>query len=61
MKKTKKQTATANKIKKWVQTAKEAEQGRFAISITRLTSIKSICQQDEIAAEQFALLVSNQN
>ena len=58
MKKIKKQTATANKIKKWVQTAKEAEQGRFAISITRLTSIKSICQQDEIAAEQFALYIA---
>ncbi len=58
MKQKKKQTATANKVKKWVQTAKEAEKARFAISITRLTSIKSICQQEQIAAEQFALYIA---
>jgi hypothetical protein len=53
------QTAIANKIKKWVETAKELsnEQFRFAIPITRLTSIKSLCQ-DEVAAAQFALYLA---
>jgi hypothetical protein len=53
------QTAIANKIKKWVETAQELnnEQFRFAIPITRLTSIKSLCQ-DEVAAAQFALYLA---
>lgn len=51
--------AYATKIKKWVETAKQlsTENIIFAIPITRLTSIKSLCQ-DEIAAEQFALYLS---
>lgn len=53
------QTAFANKIKKWLETAQELsnEQFRFAIPITRLTSIKSLCQ-DEVAAAQFALYLA---
>jgi hypothetical protein len=52
-------TAIANKIKKWVETAQELsnEQFRFAIPITRLTSIKSLCQ-DEVAAAHFALYLA---
>ncbi|RCJ36499.1 hypothetical protein A6770_15865 [Nostoc minutum NIES-26] len=44
------------KIKKWVQTAQELRSPniRFALPITRLTSIKSLCR-DEVATEQFAL------
>ena len=53
------QTAIANKIKKWVTTSQElsSEQFRFAIPITRLTSIKSLCQ-DEVAAAHFALYLA---
>jgi hypothetical protein len=53
------QTAIANKIKKWLETVQELsdEQFRFAIPITRLTSIKSLCQ-DEAAATQFALYLA---
>lgn len=48
--------AFATKIKKWVETGKKlsTENIIFAIPITRLTSVKSLCQ-DEVAAEQFAL------
>ncbi len=51
--------ANATKIKKWVETAKQlrTEKFIFALPITRLTSIKSLCQ-DERAAEQFALYLS---
>ncbi|QIR41857.1 hypothetical protein HCG51_34845 (plasmid) [Tolypothrix sp. PCC 7910] len=53
------QSAYATKIKKLVETAKElrTENFRLALPITRLTSIKSLCQ-DEVAAEQFALYMS---
>jgi hypothetical protein len=53
------QTAISNKIKKWLETVEELsdEQFRFAIPITRLTSIKSLCQ-DEAAATQFALYLA---
>lgn len=51
--------ATATKIKKWVETVRElsTENIIVAIPITRLTSIKSLCQ-DEVAAEQFALYLA---
>ncbi len=50
------QTAIANKIKKWVQTANELSNNYsgLAISITRLISITSLIQ-DTIAPEKFAL------
>jgi hypothetical protein len=50
------QTATANKIKKWLEVAKQLhlDPPIFAIPITRLTSIKSLCQERE-AAQQFAV------
>ncbi|WP_293337290.1 hypothetical protein [Microcoleus sp. CAWBG58] len=51
------QAPIATKIKKWVQTAKEAEKTRLAISITRLTSIKSLCTE-QVAAEKFALYIA---
>ncbi|MFB2921217.1 hypothetical protein [Aerosakkonema funiforme] len=51
------QITIANKIKKWIQTAKEAETARFAIPITRLTSIKSFCN-DEIATQKFAIYIA---
>jgi len=53
------QSAYATKIKKLVETAKQlrTENFRLALPITRLTSIKSLCQ-DEVAAEQFALYMS---
>jgi hypothetical protein len=57
MKQNNQQRATANKIKKWIQTTKEVEKTRFAIPITRLTSIKSLCT-DEVAAEKFALYIA---
>lgn len=59
MKQQNNQTAIANKIKKWVTTAQElsTEQFIFAIPITRLTSIKSLCQ-DEVAAAHFALYLA---
>ena len=54
-----KPSAIANKIKKWVVTAQELkdEKFRFGIPITRLTSIKSLCQ-DERAAEEFAYYIA---
>jgi len=54
-----KQTAIAAKIKKWVEAALELSNNYkgFALPITRLTSIKSLCQ-DTIAAEKFALYLS---
>ncbi len=48
----------ANKIKKWIQTTKEVEESRFAIPITRLTSIKSLCADDEVVTERFALYIA---
>ncbi len=59
MKHKKEETAIANKIKKWLQTAEEtkADIYGFGINITRLTSIKSLCQNDLIAAEKFALFI----
>ena len=57
MKQNKQQLAIAKKIKKWIQTAQEVEKARFAIPITRLTSIKSLCV-DEVAAENFALYIA---
>lgn len=53
------QAAIATKIKKWVEAAKQlrTENIIFALPITRLTSIKSLCQ-DEVAAEQFALYLA---
>ena len=57
MKQNKQQLAIAKKIKKWIQTTREVEKARFAIPITRLTSIKSLCV-DEVAAEKFALYLA---
>ncbi|MCL1475276.1 hypothetical protein [Argonema antarcticum] len=57
MKQNNQQRATANKIKKLIQATKEVEKTRFAIPITRLTSIKSLCV-DEVAAEKFALYIA---
>ena len=57
MKQNNQQRATANKIKKWIQATKEVEKTRFAIPITRLTSIKSLCA-NEVAAEKFALYIA---
>jgi hypothetical protein len=59
MKQNNQQRTIANKIKKWIKTTKEVEKTRFAIPITRLTSIKSLCV-DEIAAEKFALYITQQ-
>ncbi|MDY7008149.1 MAG: hypothetical protein SWX82_30525 [Cyanobacteriota bacterium] len=51
--------AIANKIKKWLQVIVKLNNGdfTFAIPITRLTSIKSL-SENETAAEQFALYIS---
>ena len=59
MKQTKEQTAIANKIKKWIKTAQETETKTryFGLPITRLTSIKSLCKDDEISAHKFALFI----
>jgi len=57
MKQNKQQLAIAKKIQKWIQTTQEVEKARFAIPITRLTSIKSLCV-DEVAAEKFALYIA---
>ncbi|MEG4496636.1 hypothetical protein QUB05_04500 [Microcoleus sp. F10-C6] len=57
MKQNKQQLAIAKKIKKWIQTTQEVEKAQFAIPITRLTSIKSLCP-DEVAAEKFALYIA---
>ena len=53
------QRAIANKIKKWLKAAAELSNKEtiFALPITRLTSIKSLCT-DEAAAQQFALYLS---
>src|SRR5579883_500667 len=54
-----KQTAITTKIKKWVEAAKELSSNYkgLALPITRLTSIKSLCN-DAIAAQKFALYLS---
>ncbi|MCC3600076.1 MULTISPECIES: hypothetical protein [unclassified Microcoleus] len=57
MKQNNQQRANANKIKKWIQATQEVEKTRFAIPITRLTSIKSLCV-DAVAAEKFALYIA---
>ncbi|MBD2181047.1 hypothetical protein H6S82_07495 [Planktothrix sp. FACHB-1355] len=57
MKQKNQQTTITNKIKKWIQTAKEAETARFAVPITRLTSIKSFCT-NKTATQQFALYIA---
>jgi len=57
MKPNKQQLAIAKKIQKWIQTAREVEKARFAIPITRLTSIKSLCV-DEVATEKFAIYIA---
>lgn len=57
MKQNKQQLAIAKKIKKWIQTTHEVEKARFAIPITRLTSIKSLCV-DEVAAEKFGIYIA---
>ena len=59
MKQTKEQTAIANKIKKWLITAQETETKTrfFGLPITRLTSIKSLCKDDEFSAQKFALFI----
>ncbi len=51
----------AAKIKKWLETVRElnTQKYSFAISITRLTSLKSLCQ-DETAAKQFGLYLARQ-
>jgi hypothetical protein len=51
--------AIATKIKKWLSTVRELNNQSYpsAISITRLTSLKSLCQ-DEAAAKQFALSIT---
>src|SRR4028119_1596348 len=58
MKQNKQQLAIAKKIKKWIQATQEVEKARFAIPITRLTSIKSLCVDEEVAAEKFALYIA---
>ncbi|MEG4218894.1 hypothetical protein QUA27_26670 [Microcoleus sp. Pol14C6] len=57
MKQNKQQLAIAKKIQKWIQATQEVEKARFAIPITRLTSIKSLCA-DEVAAEKFAFYIA---
>jgi hypothetical protein len=37
------------KVRKLAQLPQEARRGRFAVSITRLTVVKSLCQQHEVA------------
>ena len=56
-----KQRANANKIKKWLKTAIELSDKNFKYSlpITRLTSVKSLCE-DEIAAQKFAFYIVKQ-
>ncbi len=55
------QTAIAAKLKKWVETIKQLNTQNIvlALPITRLTSIKSLCQ-DEAAAQKFALFIAKQ-
>jgi hypothetical protein len=45
------------KSKSGFKPPQEVEKARFAIPITRLTSIKSLCV-DEVAAEKFALYIA---
>ncbi|MEB3336925.1 MAG: hypothetical protein VKJ46_05635 [Leptolyngbyaceae bacterium] len=56
MKQKKQSAAIAAKIKKWLDSAKQlsTEKVIFALPITRLTSVKSLCE-DGIAAQQFAV------
>ncbi|BDA71541.1 unknown protein [Calothrix sp. PCC 7716] len=51
--------AHSTKIKKWVETVKELQSDKYSISIsiTRLISIKSLCQ-DEGAARHFGLYMA---
>jgi hypothetical protein len=51
--------AVATKIKKWLEVVRELNEQEhpWAISITRLTSVKSLCQ-DEAAAQKFALFMA---
>jgi hypothetical protein len=51
--------AIATKIKKWLEVIRELNTQSYpsAISITRLTSIKSFCQ-DQAAAQKFALFIA---
>jgi len=60
MKSTQLETAVANKLKKWLKTAKETETETrfFGLPVTRLTSIKSLCKDDETSAEKFALFIT---
>ena len=58
MSKTQKQAATATKIIRWIDTVKELKRGQSSVSITRLTSIKNICKDDEVAAENFAIFIA---
>jgi hypothetical protein len=60
MKQTKEEKAIANKIRKWIKTAKEAETQTkyFGLSITRLTSIKSLCEGNRDSAEKFAFFIA---
>ena len=58
MSKTQKQAATATKIRRWIDTVKELKRGQHSVSVTRLTSIKNICKDDEIAAENFAIFIA---
>ena len=59
MPQTKEEKAVANKIKKWLKTAEETktETRYFGLPITRLTSLKSLCKNDESSAQQFALFI----
>jgi hypothetical protein len=47
----------APKIRKLVETARELYQTKYALNVTRLTSLKSLCQEKEAAAN-FALYLA---
>ena len=47
----------APKIRKLALTARELRQTKYALNVTRLTSLKSLCQEEEAAAN-FALYVT---
>ncbi len=51
-------SAIRTKLKKLTKTAEEAEETMRSINITRLTSIKSLCQ-DHDAASHFAMFVAH--
>ncbi len=51
------QTKIANIIKKWLITVEELQSSRFAIAITRLVSIKSLCS-DQSATRKFGLYIA---